>query len=175
MAGKSQTSGLAASIAAAGAAIEAKRARIAELQSDRDGISAASADKEEIARRVDRAIADAEAVGNLQFSDLSMPDEGRWRAEFEKRAAASPFAFFAALAPDALRSALIEGAPAGGITAADRAAKLTAIEDELLALECQEELICRGFDGIVGRGSEFPRRPDARPEILCAPDPELEA
>lgn len=175
MATKSPTAGLAASIAAAGAAMDSKRERIAALQSDLAGIETASADADEIARRVDKAIADASAIGNLRFTDLSEPIEGRWQAAFQTRAAANPFAFFAALAPDALRKALIDGAPAHGISAAERAAKVAEIEAELLTLECQEEVLCRGFEIFSGgRQSEFPRRPDARPEILCAPDSELE-
>lgn len=176
MASKSPTAGLAASLAAAGAAIDAKRERIAALQSDLANVEAASASADEIAGRVDAAIAKATAGNHLRFGELSEPVEGAWVAAFKRRADNDPFAIFAALAPDTLRAALIAGAPAYGISSEARAARLAEIEADLFELECAEEVLCRGFEVFTGgRKSEFPRRPDARPEILCAPDHELEA
>lgn len=187
MASKSPTAGLTASIAAAGAAIEQKRARIAELQDKLSFLETASVNFDEVEKRVDRAIAAATARGLPTQHGLQARREGDWQAQFNRGAAGHsgadgnpaqvgrPFDFFAILAPAALREALLSGALVGTASEVERATKIAEAEAELLALECAEELICRGFDGIVGRGSEFPRRPDARPAILCAPDHELEA
>lgn len=187
MASKSTTGGLAASIAAANAAIETKRARIAELQGHLSFLETANVSFDEVERRVDRAIASAQGRGLPTQNGLRSRREGDWEREFNTSAAghsgtaggpridARPFDFFAILAPDALRTALLSGYLTGSVTEPDRAAEMAKAEAELFESECHEEIMCRGFDAVMGRGGDFPRREDAQPAILCAPDHELES
>ncbi|MGO4677523.1 hypothetical protein AB4Z40_31995 [Bosea sp. 2YAB26] len=163
---------LKAALATAEGDLTSKRERIASIAADLAGLDLAGVDRSEIERRVDSAIADAARAG-LPASGLAEPQEQAWRVHFNRFGSENPFQLFAVLAPDRLRAALLAGAPEGGISSGERAEKRGALETEQFELEVAEEVLIRSIESIGG--AQVPRREDANPAIVVAPDAELEA
>jgi hypothetical protein len=93
-------------------------------------------------------------------------------AKFNQLFLQSPLAALARIAPKGLRAAMLAAVEPGGLTPKEREAKLAAIGDQIFQCEIAEEQTLRLIDAQTG-GLEY-RRPDARADIMLAPDGELE-
>lgn len=123
-----------------------KRQRISQLQSALAELTCPSDNAEDVTLRADRAI--AKAARRLSSRNASDPAETEWREFYGYR---------------------ILAAPDHGVDG-ERAAKLADIADELLQLECEEELLFRAYELATGysRSDNASLRPDARDDIQRA-------
>ncbi|WP_150117784.1 hypothetical protein [Microvirga vignae] len=149
------------------------RDRIADLQAQRTAIQNAPVDRKTMEQRINYEINRVTAVKNLTFREISAVDGRFYASEFNKRFDKDPFALFAALDPEGLKAALLEHLPADGLTAEESQAKIIKLDAEILAAEMAEELTLREIE--AGTGAAIPRRADADPRVLLAPDAELQA
>lgn len=160
---------LKSALATTSAELDAKRARIGDIIAELDAIEGASVDRAEIERRVDAAIARAPSHA---WPGLAEPREAEWVGAFNTFAARDPFGMLASIVPDALRARLLSAIPDAGLAAAERSAKRDALAAELEDAEVAEEVLCRAIESVGG--ASVPRRGDANPAIVLAPDHELE-
>lgn len=158
------------------ASIEGYRDDISGMKAERAGLLSVADDFATTAAEVDEAIAQARRLPLIGVSTLrSMPiNAGTLNQGLIGAFSGGPFFALAHLMPDAMREAIL--APldrSAGISPTERAAELERIDAALLAAEVAEEVMLRELDRATG--GYTPRRRDADPAILLAPDGELEA
>ncbi|MER9870830.1 hypothetical protein NKJ35_27255 [Mesorhizobium sp. M0136] len=153
--------------------IDTIRDRIADLQAERHLVEMAPNDLGTIEREIDRAIEAA-----IQTRPLFMPflvrGEGYYlpvAGAFNTALQQNAFGVFAALDAPRLKAAMLAALPKDGITAETRSARLAKIDAEILSAEIAEEVACREMERVLG--ADMPRRIDANPAILLAPDGEI--
>lgn len=158
------------------ASLGAVRENIAALQAERTALNRQSDDFATVTTQIEAAIEEARSLPLIGSSILkSVPiDAGNLNRLLINAFSAGPLMALAHLTPDTLRDALL--APLdreAGISPTDRAAELARIEAAMLAAEVSEEVVLRELDEATG--GYTPRRADADPAILLAPDSELAA
>ncbi|WP_324134164.1 hypothetical protein [Bosea sp. (in: a-proteobacteria)] len=169
---RSIPSRLAALVSAEQSQIEALRSRIGELAEQRREVDAAPPSMAEIEARADELI-DSCLDRAPPFFDLIGARGGLPSAGLIADAAARhPIAWAATLDRESLRRAMLRGQPDDGIDAADRAARLARLDDEIMQLCAAEELLLREVD--AASGGHTRRRRDAPPAVLVAPTDELQ-
>ena len=135
---------------------------------------------------VDRLIAEAAAKEAFELPALWSPHTRPFEAvnRFNQMAlgwsapngAFVPGDMFATLAcwdAPKLKRLIMANAPADGLTDEGRAKALARIDGKILALEVEEERLCRALEAETGVATL--RREDANLAIMLAPDVELEA
>lgn len=151
-------------------AVAGHRAAISQLTEDRAATTRAPIDAGTAAALIDREIAAAQSKPLQAFDYLGT---GQFSGSSFNRRSSDLFAVLATIAPEKLRDAALASLPPGGISAEERAASLAKLDAALETAAIEEELALRQIDNVIG-GHER-RRLDARPEILIAPDGELQA
>ena len=174
---KNAAAAIAEGIAAAQADLDQLRDRITDLRAERQEIERTPCDRTEAERRVGEIInrerARADEWFGIVSSGLFRPEhDGRLGQGFLEFMRRDPFAALAKVYPEQLSAAFLEHLPDGGISPDARAARLGKVERDLLASEIAEELATREIESVTG--GIVPRRSDANPAILLAPDHELE-
>jgi hypothetical protein len=150
------------------------RHHVADLLAERREADAASVDRETAEARVRSLVEQARARGRELFHrpEIFGRDPQALGPYFQRRLADEPLAAFAVIAPDALVAAMLDGHEGGGLSTDARIAKLTDLDRRLEAAQVAEEVACREVERATG--GTIPRRADADPAILLAPDHELE-
>lgn len=149
------------------------RDRIADLKRHRAEIEAMPDDAATIQSRLDAAIAAAAAERPLHFSGLSRLDASDVGLPgfFVRAVTNNPFGVLAALFPEALKAAMLESIPGDGLPPDERASLTAKVEQNLFVAEVAEERACRELERALA--VDVPRRTDALPQLLLAPDAEL--
>ena len=148
------------------------RGRVEDLLAERASVQSAPCDREEAERRIGELIDQAGTSDLFHRPEIFGAAPGPLSPFFRQRLRDEPLAAFAVIAPDALADALLEGHPGGGLSPDQREARLSELDCALLAAEIAEEIACREIEGSTG--TILPRRLDANPAILLAPDREFE-
>jgi hypothetical protein len=147
------------------------RDEIWEIQGEIRQIENLPFDRTTIELHVDAEIEAARRFPDNLRDHLGKRNGFNFRHYFNGVTSNDPFTVAAWLQPDALRKHLLEHAPEGGISDQERTAKLVDLRDKLQAAEMAEEATIRQIE--AASGSHLPRRDDADPAILLAPDCEL--
>lgn len=168
---RSIPSRLAALVSAEQSQIEALRSQLAELAEQRRKVDEAPPSMAEIEARADELIDSCLDRAPPFFDALGSRGGLPTSGSIAEAAARHPVAWAATLDREGLRRAMLKDQPEDGIDAADRAARLAHLDDEMLALACKEELLLREID--TATGGHTRRRRDAPPAVLVAPTEEL--
>ena len=165
---------IADAIASARADLDEIRDHIADLTADRQSVAAEPCDRDEAESRVAGFVQGAAARGRdlLDRPELFAGDARPISPYMVQAVARDPLAVLAAVAPDKLAEALLANHPGGGRSPDARIAKLAEIDRALNAAEIAEEVATREIDRATG--TMLPRRLDADPAVLLAPDHELQ-
>jgi hypothetical protein len=158
---------------AARADLDTIRDRIADLRAERDKVDFMPRDLATMEKDVDRAI-DAATRDRPLFVPFLLRQEGYYlgvAGAFNKTFEQNAFGVFAALDAPRLKAAIMATLPTDGLTPESRSAQLARLDAEIEAAEIAEEVACRELERAVG--ADIPRRADANPAILLAPDEEL--
>ncbi|MER8838469.1 hypothetical protein NKH86_06865 [Mesorhizobium sp. M0913] len=153
--------------------LNAIRDRIADLQAERAKVEFMPRDLSTIEKEVDQAIEAAIRDRPMFFPFLLrqepyyLPIAGSFNKSFELNA----FGVFAALDAPRLKAAIMATMPADGLTPESRSAQLARLDTEILSAEIAEEVACRELERALG--TDMPRRADANPAVLLAPDVEI--
>ncbi|MER9596698.1 hypothetical protein [Mesorhizobium sp. M0244] len=153
--------------------LDAIRSRIEDLQAERHRIEAAPDDIATIERQIDRQIEAAIKADPLHFPILvrGNPMHLSVTGDLKRAIESNPFAVLAALDPARMKAAMLATMPRDGLTPEVRSARLAQIDADILSSEVAEEVACREVERALG--ADLPRRPDANPAIILAPDAEL--
>lgn len=153
------------------------RGQIDDLVAEHTKISSLPQDRGALSKQIDRVIADQIERFGPKAYNFSNPDGQsdydiveRFNNRFSDKAIGA-FGTLCALFPDRMREILVAALPVNGLTETERTARLAKIDADILALEISEEFACREIE--KSTGSTMPRRDDANPAILLAPDSEL--
>lgn len=160
------------------------RERIVALQAEREAVEIAALPADELRTRIIAEIDAAAARGAFTGYKLGLASVDGfqpWRlGEFinhsfaplpNEKGARGAFDLFAAMFRDRLVELMTADLPTGGISLETKRKRLEEIDAKILATGVQEELLCREVDAATG--TMIPRRGDADPAILLAPDAEL--
>lgn len=153
--------------------IEDTRDQIADLKAKRATIEATPVDRAESERRLDYEMQRSvqQHLPAPYFGALVERDRRFYASDFDTVFARSPFAMFAAMFPDETRAFLLRNLPTNGLSDADRAKRVKALDAQIMKLERAEETALREIEAAMG--ATMPRRPDASPEVLLAEDDAL--
>lgn len=169
----SRTATITSAVAEAQRDLDDLRDRISDLQAERQEIAAAPVDREEAERRVDGLIAAARARQVLDLPQLFSAQQAPLSPYLPRRLGEDPLALMAAVCPDRLRAALLEHLPPDGLSIDGRLAKLAELDRAIAAASVAEECCIREIERALG--TSVARRADVDPQLLLAPDEELEA
>ncbi|MDP2354488.1 MAG: hypothetical protein Q8M31_00270 [Beijerinckiaceae bacterium] len=153
--------------------IQGIRDQISDRQAARREVDESPRSLLEVQQIIDREIEQAQSGGFFQFIGLQARTSTFNSLLFNDRFENRPFELLAAIAPDKLRAALLDGVPNDGLPPAERETLLSEMDTENFRLEVAEETAVRELE--VGTGRPLARRADVNPAILVAPTHELEA
>lgn len=147
------------------------RDHVQSLRDELARIDSAPCDHDEAERRISELIDAAQATDLFRRPELFGPEPRKVSPFFARRLADDPIGAFAVLCPDRLAAVLLEGHPGDGISADARSARRDELERELETAGIAEELAIRELE--AAGGGTVPRRLDADPAVILAPDAEL--
>jgi hypothetical protein len=170
----SQTKKILAALAqqnvALGKGIDELRDRIAALKVERDSVLKQPLPRDEAMERLDAAINARAATASIEqfVHEVTTGRPINVLAGFDHER----IAWLLANTARPLLVAAVEShyATHTGLTSSDRTQKLSALAAEILDYEKQEESVCRAAEMA---GGKIPRRADADPRAVMAPDSEL--